>query len=202
MAGGAPIEFYFDFSSPYGYLASERVDKVAAEFGRMVDWRPVLLGVIFKATGQSPLVSQNLRGPYHKRDMERSARKHGIKFALPDSFPFNSVYQCRIFYWLKQTDVGAAKTYAHAVLRAAFTENRIVPEAADAIALAVELGHDRAAVEAGMTDQTVKDRLRDETQQAMHKGVFGSPFIIVDGEPFWGNDRLAEVREWLQTGGW
>jgi 2-hydroxychromene-2-carboxylate isomerase len=199
---GAPIEFYFDFSSPYGYLASERIDAIGAEFGREVAWHPVLLGVIFKTTGMSPLVSQALRGPYHKRDMERSARKHGTKFALPDSFPFNSVYQCRIYYWLLQSDVAQAKAYAHAVFRAAFTQNRTVPEAEDAIALAVELGHDAAAVTAGMQDPAVKDRLRQETQDAMHKGVFGSPFIIIDGEPFWGNDRLGEVREWLQTGGW
>ncbi len=199
---GAPIAFYFDFSSPYGYLASERIDAIAAEFGREVLWRPVLLGVIFKTTGQSPLVSQNLRGPYHQRDMERSARKHGIKFALPDPFPFASIYACRIFYWLEARDPAAAKAYAHAVYRAAFTRNRSVSEAVDAIAVAVECGHDEAAVKAGMQEAAVKDRLRDETQAAMHKGVFGSPFVIVDGEPFWGNDRLGELREWLQTGGW
>ncbi|HNB28855.1 MAG TPA: 2-hydroxychromene-2-carboxylate isomerase [Alphaproteobacteria bacterium] len=199
---GAPIAFYFDFSSPYGYLASERIDAIAAEFGREVLWRPVLLGVIFKTTGQSPLVSQTLRGPYHQRDMERSARKHGIKFALPDPFPFASVYACRIFYWLEARDPAAARAYAHAVYRAAFTRNRPVSEAVDAIAVAVELGHEEAAVKAGMQEAAVKDRLRDETQDAMHKGVFGSPFVIVDGEPFWGNDRLGELREWLQTGGW
>ncbi len=199
---GAPITFYFDFSSPYGYLASERIDGIAAEFGRAVAWRPVLLGVIFKTTGQSPLVSQTLRGPYHKRDMERSARKHGIKFALPDPFPFASIYACRIFYWLEGRDPAAARDFAHAIYRAAFTRNRPVSEAVDAIAVAVECGHDDAAVTSGMRDPAVKDRLRDETQDAMHKGVFGSPYIIVDGEPFWGNDHLGEVREWLQTGGW
>jgi 2-hydroxychromene-2-carboxylate isomerase len=68
--------------------------------------------------------------------------------------------------------------------------------------LAVSLGHDGGAVLAGMQDPAVKERLRREVQQAMDKGVFGSPFVIVDGEPFWGNDRLGEVREWLQTGGW
>ena len=74
------------------------------------------------------------------------------------------------------------------------------PEAA--VELAVNLGHDRAAVLAGMQDPAIKEQLRNATQQAMDKGVFGSPFFIVDGEPFWGNDRLGEVREWLQTGGW
>jgi len=197
-----PIEFYFDFSSPYGYLASERIDSIGAEFDCIVDWRPMLLGVIFKTTGQSPLVGQTLRGPYHLRDMQRSARKHGIKFALPDGFPFASIYACRIFYWLDRSDPAAARAFAHAIYRAAFAQNRPVAEAEDAISVAVELGHGRAAVTAGMQEPAVKERLRDETQNAMHKGVFGSPFLIIDGEPFWGNDRLSEVREWLQTGGW
>jgi 2-hydroxychromene-2-carboxylate isomerase len=201
---GTPIEFYFDFASPYGYLAAQRIDKIAAEFARTVTWRPILLGVVFKATGQSPLVSQNLRGPYSARDMARSARKLGIKFALPEGFPFSSVYTCRVFYWLEGAapDPEAAKKYARAVFNSAFAEGRVIADPEPALELAVKLGHDRAAVQAGMQDPAIKERLRVETQQAMDKGVFGSPFVIVDGEPFWGNDRLPEVREWLQTGGW
>ncbi len=199
---GAPIEFYFDFSSPYGYLGAQRVETVAAEFGRTVLWRPVLLGVIFKVTGQSPLVSQTMRGPYSARDMTRSARKLGVKFALPEAFPFSSVYPCRIFYWLDGRAPEDAKAYARAVYDAAFVHNKPPAEPEAAVDLAVDLGHDRAAILAGMQDSAIKDKLRNATQQAMDKGVFGSPFFIVDGEPFWGNDRLGEVREWLQTGGW
>jgi 2-hydroxychromene-2-carboxylate isomerase len=199
---GAPIEFYFDFSSPYGYLGAQRIETVAAEFGRSVLWRPILLGVIFKITGQSPLVSQTLRGPYSARDMARSARKLGVKFALPGSFPFSSVYPCRIFYWLDSRSPEDAKAYARAVYHAAFADGKPPAEPEAAVDVAVGLGHDRAAVLAGMQDPAIKEQLRDATQQAMHKGVFGSPFFIVDGEPFWGNDRLGEVREWLQTGGW
>lgn len=198
----APIEFYFDFSSPYGYLGAQRIDAIAAEFSRTVRWRPVLLGVIFKATGQSPLVSQTLRGPYSARDMARSARKLGIRFALPEGFPFSSVHTCRVFYWLDGRSPDAAKDYARAVFSSAFVDGRVVAEPEPAAELAASLGHDRAAVLAGMQDPAIKERLRAETQQAMDKGVFGSPFVIVDGEPFWGNDRLNEVREWLQTGGW
>jgi 2-hydroxychromene-2-carboxylate isomerase len=199
---GAPIEFYFDFSSPYGYLGAQRIETVAAEFGRTVLWRPVLLGVIFKITGQTPLVSQTLRGPYSARDMARSARKLGVKFALPEGFPFSSVYPCRIFYWLDSRSPEDAKAYARAVYHAAFADGKPPAEPEAAVDVAVGLGHDRAAVLAGMQDPAIKEQLRDATQQAMHKGVFGSPFFIVDGEPFWGNDRLGEVREWLQTGGW
>ena len=199
---GAPIEFYFDFSSPYGYLGAQRIESVAAEFGRTVLWRPILLGVIFKTTGQSPLVSQTLRGPYSARDMARSARKLGVKFALPEGFPFSSVYPCRVFYWLDSKSPEDAKAYARAVYHAAFADGRPPAEPEAAVEVAVGLGHDRAAVLAGMQDPAIKEQLREATQQAMHKGVFGSPFFIVDGEPFWGNDRLGEVREWLQTGGW
>ena len=199
---GAPIEFYFDFSSPYGYLGAQRIETVAAEFGRTVLWRPILLGVIFKTTGQSPLVSQTLRGPYSARDMARSARKLGVKFALPEGFPFSSVYPCRIFYWLDSRSPEDAKAYARAVYHAAFADGKPPAEPEAAVDVAVGLGHDRAAVLAGMQDPAIKEQLRDATQQAMHKGVFGSPFFIVDGEPFWGTDRLGEVREWLQTGGW
>ena len=199
---GALIEFYFDFSSPYGYLGAQRIETVAAEFGRTVLWRPVLLGVIFKVTGQSPLVSQTMRGPYAARDMARSARKLGVKFALPEAFPFSSVYPCRIFYWLDGRAPEDAKAYARAVYDAAFAGNNPPAEPEAAVELAAGLGHDRAGVLAGMQDGAIKERLRTEVQQAMDKGVFGSPFFIVDGEPFWGNDRLGEVREWLQTGGW
>ncbi|HET6157292.1 MAG TPA: 2-hydroxychromene-2-carboxylate isomerase [Dongiaceae bacterium] len=199
---GAPIEFYFDFSSPYGYLGAQRIDTIAAEFGRNVSWRPILLGVIFKATNQSPLVSQPLRGPYSAHDMARSARKLGVKFALPDGFPFSSVYTCRVFYWLDSHSPDAAKTYARAVYHAAFADGRVAADPEGAADLAVGLGHDRAATLAGMQEPAIKECLRAEVQQAMDKGVFGSPFVIVDGEPFWGNDRLTEVREWLQTGGW
>ena len=199
---GAPIEFYFDFSSPYGYLGAQRIETIVAEFGRTAIWRPVLLGVVFKVTGQSPLTSQAIRGPYATRDMARSARKLGVKFALPENFPFSSVYPCRVFYWLDGSDPDAAKQYARAVFHAAFADGKPPAEAEAAADVAVELGHDRAAMLAGMQDPAVKERLRTEIQQAMDKGVFGSPFVIVDGEPFWGNDRLGEVREWLQTGGW
>src|SRR5262252_3324553 len=83
-----PIEFYFGFSSPYGYLASTRIDALAEKHGRAVTWRPFLLGAAFKATGQQPLVEQPLRGPYHRRDFARSARLAGVPFRLPEPFPF------------------------------------------------------------------------------------------------------------------
>jgi 2-hydroxychromene-2-carboxylate isomerase len=84
MAGD--IEFYFDFSSPYGYLASKRIDAIGEEFGRRVRWRPILLGAVFKVTGQTPLIGQNLRGPYHLRDLARTAPVSASGSGCPSRF--------------------------------------------------------------------------------------------------------------------
>jgi len=197
-----PIEFYFDFSSPYGYLASYRIDDIAAEFGRAVTWRPYLLGVAFKSSGQSPLVSQPMRGPYHLRDMERTARRLKVPLVLPEGFPMATQAAGRAFYGLDGKDPGKARDLAKALYRAAFAQGRNITPREVVADVAAEIGLDRAAVLAAIEDSAVKERLRAETESAIERGIFGSPFVIVDGEPFWGNDRLDDVREWLKSGGW
>jgi 2-hydroxychromene-2-carboxylate isomerase len=197
-----PIEFYFDFSSPYGYLAAMQIDALAARYERDVAWRPFLLGVAFKETGQKPLVEQKLRGPYHQHDFARSARLLGVPFQLPDPFPFASIAACRAFYWLEADDPAAARRLADALYRAAFAAGRGITTPDEVAAVAAETGIDPGALRAGIEDSAVKNRLRQETEGALARGVFGSPFVIVDGEPFWGHDRLAQVERWLATGGW
>ncbi len=197
-----PIEFYFDFSSPYGYLASERIEAIGAEFGRTVVWRPYLLGVAFKATGQSPLVQQPLRGPYHLHDMHRSARKLKLPFVIPEGFPMSTIAAARAFYWLEGQSADQAKALAQAVYRAAFAEGRNVTAGETVADIAAGIGLDRARVLEGIATPTVKDRVRAETDHALARGAFGSPFVFVGEEPFWGNDRLEDVRDWLRSGGW
>jgi 2-hydroxychromene-2-carboxylate isomerase len=199
---GDPIQFYFDFSSPYGYLASYRIDDIGAEFGRDVLWRPYLLGVAFKNTGQSPLVSQPLRGPYHLRDMQRSARKLKVPMVLPEGFPMATIAAARAFYWLDESDPRRARDLAKALYRAAFAQGRNIAPAKVVAEVGTEIGIDPLQLEAGIADPAVKERLRAETDAAIARGIFGSPFVIVDGEPFWGNDRLDDVRAWLASGGW
>jgi 2-hydroxychromene-2-carboxylate isomerase len=167
-----------------------------------VIWRPYLLGAAFKSTGQSPLVSQPLRGGYALRDMERTARKLKVPLVFPDGFPMPTQAAGRAFYWLDAHDPRKARDLARALYRAAFAQGRnIAPR--DAVAdIAAEIGLDREAVLAAIETPEVKEKLRAETENAIARGIFGSPFIVVDGEPFWGNDRLDEVKEWLKTGGW
>lgn len=197
-----PIEFYFDFSSPYGYLAAQRIDEIGARHGREVDWKPFLLGALFKITGAAPLPHIPLKSDYARRDMPRAARLLGVPFTLPESFPFNSLAACRAYYWLGDREPAEAKALAKAVFAAAFAEGRDMSEAEGVIEEAAKLGIEREALAAALQDPAVKARLKDEVDAAIGRGVFGSPFIFVDGEPFWGHDRLGHVEHWLETGGW
>ncbi len=198
----AAIEFYFDFSSPYGYLAAQRIDEVVAEYGREVAWKPFLLGALFKTTGSQPLLDIPMKGDYARRDLARGARFYDIPFVLPETFPFMSVAACRATYWLGERDVGSAKALAAALFDAVFGAGQSISRPEEVAAIAAELGHDRDEVLAAVQDQRIKDLLRREVDAAIAKGVFGSPYIIVDGEPFWGFDRLDHVARWLETGGW
>jgi len=198
----APIDFYFDFSSPYGYLAAHVIDDLAARHGRTVAWRPMLLGAVFKVSGQQPLLNIPLKGDYAKRDLPRTARLLGLPFTMPEQFPFMSVAACRAFYWLVDEDPAAARALALALYDRAFAEGQAIAQAPDVAAVAASLGLDPETVRAALQYPAVKDRLRTEVDAAIERGVFGSPFIFVDDEPFWGVDHLSQVERWLETGGW
>ncbi len=197
-----PIEFYFDFSSPYGYLAVQEIDQIGERHGRSVVWKPILLGAIFPTTGSQPLLNIPLKGDYARIDLPRVARRIGVPFVLPTPFPFMSVAAARAFYWLADQDVARAKDFAKAVFHGSFGEGRDMSGAGAVVEIAGGIGIDPAALGAALQDQAIKDRLRAEVDGAIAKGVFGSPFFLVDGEPFWGNDRLYDIDRWLETGGW
>lgn len=196
-----PPLFYFDFSSPYSYLASEKIDALAERFGRQVRWRPVLLGAIAKALGTVTLTSQPGQADYSLRDFARSARFLGIPYHQPAVFPVSSVAAARAYYWLHDQDCALARRFAHEVFRAYFIEGRNIADAEVVLALAEKVGSGGTALAAGMNEQAIKDRLRAETDTAMAAGIFGVPWIIIDGEPFWGADRLPQLERWLETGG-
>jgi 2-hydroxychromene-2-carboxylate isomerase len=198
----APIDFFFDFSSPYGYLAAQSIDARAARHGRAVTWRPFLLGIVFKLTGSEPLLGMPMKGDYAAHDLRRAARRIGVPFMLPEPFPFMSVAASRAFYALTDQDPAAAKGLARALYHAAFGEGRNIAPAEAVIAVAEGLGLDGRRLGQALQDPDLKERLKSEVQAAIDAGVFGSPFFLVDGEPFWGHDRLGDLEKWLETGGW
>ena len=197
----APIDFYFDFSSPYGYIAAQKIDALAAKHGRGVNWRPMLLGVAMKITGGVPLPQIPLKGDYARRDFERSARFHGVPFRLPSTFPIATISAVRAYYWLAASDAAAAKALAQALYAAYFNADVNISTLEGVVNVAQGLGIDADALSAGIGEQQVKDRTKAEVDAAIARGVFGSPTFIVDGEPFWGCDRLDQVERWLATGG-
>lgn len=196
-----PLEFYFDFSSPYGYLASERIDDLAARFGRTVRWHPILLGVVFRATGAAPLTEVPLKGAYSRRDFERSARFLGVPFRMPGTFPLPTQAAARAFYWLNDQNEALARAFGHMVYRALFVESRDISAPECVLDLAHSLGADRDDLAAALGSEALKTRLRQACDAALARGVFGSPYILVDGEPFFGADRLPQIERWLAEGG-
>lgn len=196
----APIEFYFDFSSPYSYLLSEQIEAVATRHGRSVKYRPTLLGAVFKHTGGAPLIEVPLKGEYSRRDFARSARHAGVKFTMPDVFPVGTVNAARALLWLQSSGSAKSVPFVHTVFRAYFTQNRNISEPAVLADIAQELGIDAVAMAAAVQDPAIKDKLKAAVDESIARGVFGAPFVFVDGEPFWGNDRLPQIERWMQYG--
>jgi len=196
-----PLQFHFDFSSPYGYLAAERIEALAAKHGRGIDWRPMLLGAVFKITGTQPLTFVPLKGDYTRRDLPRTARFHGIEFRMPSKFPIATQAAARIVVWQRGVDAARCAPLVKALYRAFFVADRDISDPDVAADVAAEAGFDRSAVRPAVDDAAIKDALKRDVEAAIAAGVFGSPFVVVDGEPFWGLDRFEQIDRWLATGG-
>ena len=205
MASADPIHFWFDFSSPYSYIASEWIDALAARHGRAVRRHAILLGATFQAAELKSPVSYPLKREYSLHDFERSARYHGLAYAMPPVFPIPTQNAARVFWWLAETQGGsdtgsAAARWSREGLRAVFTRGVALHEPAALKAFAAEQGLDADAAEAVWNDPAWKARLKQANDEAVAAGVFGAPFFRIDGEPFWGNDRLPQMERWLAQG--
>ena len=198
----APLDFYFEFASPYGYLASLRIDAIAAAYDREVMWRPIMLGAALKLTGGGPNINLPLNGPYLLHDAPRFARFLGVPLRVPRVMPANSLAASRAFWWLDGQDPDMAKGFAQAVFHAHWGEGRDISTPEQVAAIGETCGLSAADLIAATQDSAIKARLKAETDRSIERGVFGSPFVFVDDEPFWGADRLDQVERWLATGGW
>ncbi len=197
-----PIEFYFEFASPYGYFASVRVDRIAKKHGRTVLWRPIMLGVALNATGSKPNVLVPMKGEYFKRDIARCAKVMNLPFALPKKMPMNSLSASRAFYWVNEQDTCKAKEFAAAIYHEHWGLGNDMSDIDDVARVAGAIEIDGEKLKAGCQGQMIKDKLRDITMASVDVGVFGSPFIIADEEQFWGHDRLSLLDQWLDAGHW
>ena len=198
----SPIEFWFDFSSGYAYFSAAAIDELADRHGRTVIWRPYMLGVDVKHTGARGLSSTPMKGDYARHDWARLSRKPGLPFRLPKNHPIVALPASRAFYWVEKHVPNVAHDFARAAFHAYFVEARDMTAPANVAAVGAGLGLPVAELEAGTTSEPMKVRVREVSDEAIAKGVFGSPFFLVDGESFWGWDRMPMLESWLETGSW
>lgn len=204
MTPAAPLTFWFDFISPYGWFASRQIDELAARHGRSVDWRPMLLGVsVMKVMGLKPLLDTPIKGDYVERDVRRHARRLGLRMAREPRAPvMNPLPAARAMAWCRAHHPVQARAFAQAVYAGYWerAEDYSTPDALAGPARAA--GLDAQALTCAAAGEEAAALLRAEVDASLGSGVFGSPTVVVDGEPFWGFDRLPDVDRWLSAGGW
>ena len=195
MTGAAlpEIEFWFEFASNYSYLSVMRISEEAQRCGVAVVWKPFLLGPIFRALGMdnSPFVLQKQKGAYMWHDMVRQCRKYGLQWIRPSVFPRPSLLPARIALF------GATEPWIGAFCRRVMELNFVLDQdinQADRMA-AILTGLDLPAHDILVQAQSepVKTRLREQTEEAQSRGIFGAPTFLVGAEMFWGNDRLDDA---------
>lgn len=198
------LDFWFDFISPFGYLASLRIDALAEAHGRSVNWHPLLVGVtVLKVMGLKPLMETPLKSAYLARELARYARRHGVVIARDAAAaPMNPLPAARAFAWLLQRAPEQAKPFARAALHDHWSRGVDLGEGRAVLDCGVRAGLPRDLMERATSSPAAAELLRGEVDAALARGVFGSPFVIVDGEPFFGVDKLELLDEWLRRGGW
>lgn len=191
-----PIQFWFEFASTYSYLSAMRIEGMAKDAGVPIDWKPFLLGPIFRSQGwdTSPFNIYPAKGRYMWRDMERQCMKYGIPFKRPTKFPRNGVLAARV------ACIGASEEwcpkFTKAVFRANFAEDRDISDPVIISRILESLGLDGHQMIRRVELPENKGLLRNQTERAIALGIFGAPTFVVGTEIFWGNDRLEDAIDW------
>jgi 2-hydroxychromene-2-carboxylate isomerase len=203
QAAKPPLDFFFDFVSPFGWIGAEQIGAIARRFGRSVNWHPFLLKVtVLETMGLPAPLRTPLKGEYLLHDINRSLRYHGLVQAPDAIFGFSSVVAARTTLWARAGSSDSVEALVLALYRAHWSQGRDISEVDTVLEIVASLGLSRSDAAIALQGDELKIALREETGAAIRAGVFGSPTIIVDGEMFWGSDRLTMVETWLETSGW
>ncbi len=192
---GVTVEFYFDFSSPYSYLASTRIEEICERHGVSLQWKPILLGPLFKKIGRMPLFQRPLEGEHARVDLRRWAEYLGVPLEFPPVFPVDGLAACRGHRFAEES--GRPGAYCRRLLEACWGEGRDIGRQEELASVVSELGLDVAAFLESIKRPEVKEWLRREVAEAGRRGVFGAPTFLVGEELFHGNDRLFMLEETL-----
>lgn len=187
------IEFWFDFASNYSYLSIMRIDAQAARRGANVVWRPILLGAIFRSFGwnTSPFVLQPIKGAYVWKDMARQCRKYGLEWTPPSRFPRSALLPLRVAcFGAQQPWIGA---FCQRIAKLNFVDDQDIEDADRVAQVLSDLGLPAAQIIAESLGDANKLALRTQTEVARTIGIFGAPSFVVDGEIYWGDDRMDDA---------
>jgi len=195
------IEFCFDFGSPTTYLAHTQLPRIASETGARVDYVPMLLGGVFKATGNQSPVMVPAKGRWMGGDLQRFARRYGVPFRFNPHFPINTLTLMRGAVGLQMKQPDRFMPYVDAVFRAMWVEPVNMGDPAVLAQTLGAAGFEPDAFMALVGDADVKTKLIANTEAAVARGVFGAPTCFVGSEMFFGQDRLDFVREAASAGG-
>ena len=192
-SASSEIEIWFDFGSNYSYLSVMRIEDASRRLGVHIAWKPFLLGPIFEALGMenSPFVLQKEKGAYVRRDMVRQCRKYGLRWKQPTTFPRLGVLPSRIaLLGANELWIGA---FCRRVMELNFALDQDINQPDQLTPILGELGLPAADILDQSRQETTKLRLREQTEQAQRKGIFGAPTFFVGENMFWGNDRLEDA---------
>jgi 2-hydroxychromene-2-carboxylate isomerase len=192
------VECFFDFGSPTAYLAFTQLPRIAAQTGAQLVWRPMLLGGVFKATGNTSPVAIAAKGRWMSQDITRWAKRYGVEFAFNPHFPINTLSLMRGAVGIQLRRPDDFERYLTTVFKALWAQPTNLGDAqvlATTLAQAGIAGDEFAAL---IADAEVKAALIAATEEAVARGVFGAPTTFVGDELFFGQDRLDFVREALE----
>jgi 2-hydroxychromene-2-carboxylate isomerase len=194
------IDFYFDLTSPYSYVAAEQIEEIAAAGQRTVNYKPTLLGFVFKSTGNTAPMMNPAKGKYSANDFARTARFHGLQINWPKKFPINATTASRAILQVLNTQPEKAGDLTRALYKAYFVTGQDITEDSTVEAVADSIGLDGATLVAAAQTDAVKEQMKAAVQESIDVGMFGAPYFVVDGEAFWGQDRMEQLRRWVVQG--
>ena len=182
--------FYYDFNSPYAYLAAERLD----EFVPDAEWRPIAFAILLNQLGELDERLTNLNTAPIVEEVTARASDRGLPaFAPPDAWPVQSWSLAPLRAALVADELGRQREFGHAAFRKAFVESRSLADVPNVLAAAADAGIDPDEIAAGIQRDDVKERLKQNTAEALDRGVTGIPTVAVGDELFWGDDRLEQA---------
>lgn len=187
------VEFFFDVGSPYSYLAYHQLPKIAKARNAEIVWRPMLLGGVFQATGNSSPATVPVKGQHSTIDLERWAKYFDVPFQNNPNFPINTLLLMRGATGMQMRGDAAFQGYLSAVFSAMFEKPRNLNDPSELAAVLDAAGIAPSLVLELASDATVKEKLKQDTQEAVARGVFGAPTFFVGSDMYWGQDRLHFV---------